>query len=245
MTIVANSAVRNTCPVCFRYLYICKLLVEAKKEDLFYYHAVQKVPKDDLWNALMPVGWNLLQNIFHNMCEEGGVTGCKNKSQPSCHGCYYSVCCWSAWMSITVMNWTHIFGRFKKVWKSFPETRSHLESTTDSYKKQFSRFLLNSRNFRSLLHLLFLFLILLVLLVCVHLQVDLLCTMTVWSTHTHLHLHHFCHYIHLISQNTHHITHHITSLNLAAIAISLSVLYHWTWQWWTCLLFKESGKLCQ
>ena len=104
MTIVANSAARKRCPVCFRYLYICKLPVEARKEDLFYCCAVQKVPKDDPWHAPIPVDWNLLQNMVHNMCEEAGVSGRKNKSQPSCHECYYSVCCWSAWMSITV--WT-------------------------------------------------------------------------------------------------------------------------------------------
>ena len=247
MTIVANSAARKRCPVCFRYLYICKLPVEARKEDLFYCCAVQKVPKDDPWHAPIPVDWNLLQNMVHNMCEEAGVSGRKNKSQPSCHECYYSVCCWSAWMSITVWTGHTSLDALRKYERVSLKQEATLKVQQKVTKKQFSRFLLNSRNFGSLLHLLFLLLILLVLLVHVHLQVDLLCTMTVWSTRSHLHLH-FCHHIHLISQNTYRITHHITSnhvvLNLTAIAISFSVLYHWTWQWWTCLLSKESGKLC-
>ena len=79
VTIVANSAVMEKCPVFLLDRYISKLPKEAKENDIFYCRPLQKIPQDSTqpWYSPSPVGRNMLQTMVREMCEEAGISGRK------------------------------------------------------------------------------------------------------------------------------------------------------------------------
>ena len=70
VTIVPNEAAKEKCPVFILDTYISKLPEEAKKNDLFYCCAVQKVPSDGPWYTGAPCAQNILQNMDHSISKE-------------------------------------------------------------------------------------------------------------------------------------------------------------------------------
>lgn len=78
VSIVANKAAKERCPVFILDTYIGMLPEEAKKNDLFYCRAIQNVAKDGPWYSAVPIGRNILQNMFRTICEEAGVSGRKS-----------------------------------------------------------------------------------------------------------------------------------------------------------------------
>ena len=78
VTIVANKAAKEKCPVFILDTYISKLPEEAKKNDLFYCRAIQNAPKDGPWYTAVSIGRSFPRNMVHSICEEAGVTGRKS-----------------------------------------------------------------------------------------------------------------------------------------------------------------------
>ena len=80
VTIMANKAVGNRCPVFLLDLYISKLPHQAKEMDLFYCRPCPTVPKkpEDPWYISVTVGKNTLSSMVKDMFAEAGIEGKKS-----------------------------------------------------------------------------------------------------------------------------------------------------------------------